>query len=223
MNPTRQRSAADWPAIRRLYEATTRGDFSTRQIARGHGITETAIRKRAKIGNWLRRDQWENLAFTRRDKPDLKDIDRGRRRLGMARSAKQSGPARDHHVMGDAPMPTAEKSAQIRARASIRPLVRRDVPSIGSQEAQKVNFEELQDILCQTAEFSLLCQLADAIANRDSLIAMIGEWHQDTGGKMVQYAALQKALDLKQLSSVLRSTAETIKIIDDLSRRADRN
>lgn len=42
---------ADWEAIEREYRA---GQLSIREIARGHGISETAIRKKAKAGGWKR-------------------------------------------------------------------------------------------------------------------------------------------------------------------------
>jgi hypothetical protein len=41
----------DWPAIRLLYEA---GDVSVREISRRHGVSDTAIHKRAKTEDWSR-------------------------------------------------------------------------------------------------------------------------------------------------------------------------
>ena len=65
-----------------------------------------------------------------------------------------------------------------------------------------------------------LCSVksVDAIGNRDSLIDMIEEWHQDMGGKMThKYAALQKALGLKELSVALCNTMAVVKILLDQS------
>ena len=45
------RHQPDWEAIEREYRA---GQLSAREIARQHGISDTAIRKRAKAGEWDR-------------------------------------------------------------------------------------------------------------------------------------------------------------------------
>ena len=49
--PSEGKSAPDWEAIEREYRA---GQLSVREIARQHGLTEGAIRKRAKADEWSR-------------------------------------------------------------------------------------------------------------------------------------------------------------------------
>lgn len=46
-----KRKTPDWEAIEREYRA---GQLSIRQIAANHGVTDTAIRKRAKSEEWVR-------------------------------------------------------------------------------------------------------------------------------------------------------------------------
>lgn len=46
-----ERKQIDWEAIEREYRA---GQFSVREIARQHNLSETAIRKRAKLDGWTR-------------------------------------------------------------------------------------------------------------------------------------------------------------------------
>src|ERR1700749_782851 len=70
-----RRAAIEWPVIRQRYETTSRREVSTRQIARDHGITETAIRKKAKGESWLRRDQREYLLSGRRSGSGAEIID----------------------------------------------------------------------------------------------------------------------------------------------------
>lgn len=48
---TSRRSTIDWPKIEREFLA---GKDSIREIADRHGISDTAIRKRAKTGGWVR-------------------------------------------------------------------------------------------------------------------------------------------------------------------------
>lgn len=49
--PIEPRKPTDWEAIGREYRA---GQFSVREIARQHGLSEGAIRKRARADNWQR-------------------------------------------------------------------------------------------------------------------------------------------------------------------------
>jgi len=74
-------AAIDWPGIRQRYESTGRRDVSTRQIARDHGITEAAVRKKAKAERWLRRDQREYLLYGRRSGLGAEIVDWPRPRL----------------------------------------------------------------------------------------------------------------------------------------------
>lgn len=50
-NQNEQKFSTDWSAIRAAFEA---GDDSSRSIAKAFGVTEGAIRKRAKTENWKR-------------------------------------------------------------------------------------------------------------------------------------------------------------------------
>jgi hypothetical protein len=49
--PAKKKAATDWEAIEREFRA---GQLSLREIAREHGITDTAIRKKAKEFGWVR-------------------------------------------------------------------------------------------------------------------------------------------------------------------------
>lgn len=75
MADSTRKAAVDWPMIRQRYEATDRREASTRQIARDHRISETAVRKKAKAESWLRRDQREYLLYGKRAGSGAKIID----------------------------------------------------------------------------------------------------------------------------------------------------
>jgi hypothetical protein len=216
-----QRSGIDWPAIRRLYEATVRREFSTRQIARDHGVTETAIRKKAKAEKWLRRDQRENLLCGSRSNLD-KIVGWPRHRFG--RSERGSSFSPDEYggratggvaSVLSAPMSPAEPETD-RARVRKLPL-RRELPPIKSREDRKVTPEDLIDRLSHVAD-SLLYHIRIAIDRRDTVIKMMEEWEPSTGGRIAaKYAVLQKEVDLKKLSAALLNVTIVVKFIDDQS------
>jgi hypothetical protein len=216
-----QRSGIDWPAIRRLYEATATGDFSTRQIARDHGLSETAIRKKAKAEKWLRRDQRERLLYGSRSGLDLKIVDWSRHRLGRLERASSFGPDEqgDGRATGDVSAAMAPAESEIDGAPARTRIAqpRRKLPPIKSREGRKVASEDLIDGLSHAAE-ALICQIKNAIDYRDTLIKVIEGWEEGTDGKVApRFAALQKEVDLKKLSAALLDTMMVVKFIVDQS------
>lgn len=207
------KSGINWPMIRSIYEATAWREVSTRQIARDHNITETAIRKRAKAEKWLRRDQRDNLLYGGQSDSRFKKVDWPRHRVGWSERAGSFDPAaHGERVMAEsAPMPLTEREIE-RARARI---VRRALPPVKLRENRKVTSEELVDGLSSVA-VSLLDLIENALDRRDTLIELIAEGEQRAGGKMVaRYVALQKEVDLKKLSAAALSTMMVIKFVLD--------
>ena len=191
-----RRSAIDWPAIRQRFEATGQRELSTRQIARDHGVTETAIRKKARAESWLRRDQREYLLSGSRSRLGAKIID----------------------------WPRSALSAQMpRTGPDLEQPMRRDLPPTKLREGRKVSSEDLIDSLSHLAQ-SLVFQLKIAIDRRNTVVKMIEEWEPGTVGRMeAKYSILQKEFDLKKLSAALLNVAMVYKIIANHSsdRRAE--
>lgn len=193
--PNIQRSAIDWPAIRQRFEATNQRDVSTRQIARDHGISETAVRKKARTESWLRRDQRERLLYGGRSGLGAKIIDWPQPALStrMRRAEPDFEPSRGGTILH-------------------RPI-RRGLPPTKLREGQKVSSEDLIDGLSHTAQ-SLLLQLNVMIDRRNTVIKMIEEGEPGTGGKMAaKYSVLQKEFALKKLTAVLLNIATVYEII----------
>jgi hypothetical protein len=190
-----RRPAIDWLAIRQRFETTGQREASTRQIARDNGVTETAIRKKARAESWLRRDQRERLLYGDRSGLGAKIIDWPRPALS-------------------AQMPRTEPDLERgRGGTTLRQLMHRDLPPTKLREGRKVSSEDLRDGLSYAAQ-SLLSQLYIAIDRRSAVIKMIGEWEPETGRKMAaKYSVLQKEFDLKKLTAALLNIAMVYKII----------
>jgi hypothetical protein len=191
-----QRSAIDWPAIRQRFEATGQRELSARQIARDHGVSETAVRKRARAESWLRRDQREYLLYGSRSGLGAKIIDWPRSALS-------------------AQMPRTEPDLERACGATtIRQPMRRDLPPTKLREGRKVSSEELRDGLSHLAQ-SLFSQLEIALDRRNTVIKMIEECEPSTGGRMAaKYSVFRKEeFDLNKLSAALLNLAMVYKII----------
>jgi hypothetical protein len=217
----------EWPAIRKLYEATHSRDFSVREIARRNGVTEGAIRKKAKAQNWSRRDQRDEIRAGGADvdlciatNSDWKRSEEGASKVPAIRSSEDRDDAtRDttKGVLAPSGSDAAPQAERERIRSPIRELEQRDKPSIVKRKSRKLSAGQLVDSGRDAAE-ALICQLRDAIGNRDTLMDMLEEWNMDHGDhprRVEKYAAMHQALQLKELSLALRNAVNVVKSLYD--------
>ena len=115
------------------------------------------------------------------------------------------------------PAPTKVPFEREHIRSPIRELDRRDNPPIVQHRARKLKPSQIVEIARDAAE-ALVCQIRDAIGNRDSLMDMIEEWNRDHDGEPGagdKYEAMKKALSLKELGLALKNASSAAKSLFD--------
>jgi hypothetical protein len=166
----------DWEAIEGMYRA---GLLSVREIARLHGISHTAIQKRAKADGWAR---------------DL--TAKVRQQVATALVATEVATA------GTA----TEREIVEAAAAQVIALVRSHRAEIGRNRAMIT---------------TLMGQLEGAVEHRDLLEQIIDDVEDgDTGASIKRREALFKAVALPAHAGVLKSLADTLKVVIGLEREA---
>lgn len=200
--PREEISPSSWRRARELYEGTR---MPLHKIAADVQISETDI--------------------------DFKIAEQGWSRFGSShaqpsRTAEYRDSAMRDPATGDA-APSAAHAAlaepiermrvdpdPARVRSPVRKLSRRDEKPIELSAARRVKPNALVAILRDAGE-ALCCQIRDAIGNRDSLMDMLDEWNDDNPDKIDKYEAMKAALGLKELSLVLKNTANALKSLAD--------
>ena len=93
-----------------------------------------------------------------------------------------------------------------------REIVRRD----NSAAAEAAKQSDPQQLIARARDMveRLISQLDDAIGNRDSLLDMIEEWNDETGGSQ-KYEALHKAMGLPSLTLAAKNLAGAVKLLAD--------
>ena len=208
---TAARPRADWAAIEGDYR---RGIRSLRTIAAEHGITEAAIRKRARRDDWTRDLQAKVHAkadaLVRRETVRRERAEAVRRaaevRKAEGRARKEAEREARRRPRGDnaTEKQTVEVEAQVEAR--IRIAHRSDIA-----RSRALAMKLLAELEHQTDRQDLYEHLADIVLVEDG-----------AGGAATQrrMEAFQRAMSLSGRADVLKRLAETLRILIDKEREA---
>jgi hypothetical protein len=183
-----KRSHPDWEAIDREYRA---GQISIREIARQHGISDGAIRKRAMKENWLR-SLADHVRLGVRDKLVRED----------GAPSESEGPlARDDRDIADAAISRGVEVVR-QHRASLA-RANRVVDRL---------LEHLEDALKSTREIeAAIIEETPALENEDAA---------DRRARLKCRATLLKAMSLPSLAQTAASLSTTLKNVIALERQA---